>query len=360
MDDGEKPDQSLIVMCLNDSSSFTGIGVYAQSMAEILGDDHVLSIKTRNDRRDMPYPGRVIDGSFPLGISGWEYNHKVYLRTIKRSGYNIPHSHLHYLSSWFFPPREGKNAIVTFHDLHRSDDDPNKIYKSDLKYIDWENIIAISNVTKLDLISGGFKEENITVIHHSIPDFWHNPGFPEWNGRIPREIPDSFSNVYETVESLIDKRPMILTVKDGSHRNNNLVRDAAEGRYFYVHVGNDVKADLNLQNISREALRYLYSRADVYVRPGRQEGFGRPPLEALMCGTPVVVSHLPTYHEVLQESGIYVETTIEGVKEGIDEALNNGSKYVEKFNVEYKSHFRTKRFKDDMLSYYSERGLYGK
>jgi glycosyltransferase involved in cell wall biosynthesis len=42
---------------------------------------------------------------------------------------------------------------------------------------------------------------------------------------------------------------------------------------------------------SSARLAEIYSSADVFVFPSEYEGFGLPPLEAMACGTPVVVSH---------------------------------------------------------------------
>jgi glycosyltransferase involved in cell wall biosynthesis len=43
-------------------------------------------------------------------------------------------------------------------------------------------------------------------------------------------------------------------------------------------------------DISREQLRHLYGAADCYVSPYRAEGFNLPVLEAIACGTPVIVT----------------------------------------------------------------------
>lgn len=46
-------------------------------------------------------------------------------------------------------------------------------------------------------------------------------------------------------------------------------------------------------------LAALYSLADVFVYPSLYEGFGMPPLEAMACGTPVIVSNVSSLPQVL-------------------------------------------------------------
>ena len=51
----------------------------------------------------------------------------------------------------------------------------------------------------------------------------------------------------------------------------------------------------------------LYSAADVFAFPSLYEGFGLPPLEAMACGTPVVVSRSSSLPEVVGEAGLQVD-----------------------------------------------------
>ncbi len=51
--------------------------------------------------------------------------------------------------------------------------------------------------------------------------------------------------------------------------------------------------------LSGADLRAVVAGAAALVLPSRYEGFGLPPLEALACGTPAVVSDLPVFREVL-------------------------------------------------------------
>lgn len=56
-----------------------------------------------------------------------------------------------------------------------------------------------------------------------------------------------------------------------------------------------------------EDLRILYARAGLFVYPSIYEGFGLPPLEAMACGTPVVVSDRSSMPEVVGDAGIKVD-----------------------------------------------------
>ena len=61
--------------------------------------------------------------------------------------------------------------------------------------------------------------------------------------------------------------------------------------------------------VAREELPLWYSAADLLVYPSLYEGFGLPPLEAMACGTAVVVSNISSLPEVVGEAGILVEPT---------------------------------------------------
>jgi glycosyltransferase involved in cell wall biosynthesis len=50
----------------------------------------------------------------------------------------------------------------------------------------------------------------------------------------------------------------------------------------------------------------LYSSALAYLFPSHYEGFGLPPLEAMSCGTPVVVSDRASLPEIVGDGGLYV------------------------------------------------------
>jgi glycosyltransferase involved in cell wall biosynthesis len=59
--------------------------------------------------------------------------------------------------------------------------------------------------------------------------------------------------------------------------------------------------------IPEEELPLWYNAADVFVYPSVYEGFGLPPLEAMACGTPVIVSDASSLPEVVGDAGILVD-----------------------------------------------------
>lgn len=53
-------------------------------------------------------------------------------------------------------------------------------------------------------------------------------------------------------------------------------------------------------------LRDYYRNAVCFVYPSLYEGFGIPPLEAMACGTPTIVSDIPPLREVCGEAALFV------------------------------------------------------
>ena len=59
--------------------------------------------------------------------------------------------------------------------------------------------------------------------------------------------------------------------------------------------------------IPEDELPLWYNAADVFVYPSLYEGFGLPPLEAMACGTPVIVSDVSSLPEVVGDAALLVD-----------------------------------------------------
>ncbi len=62
----------------------------------------------------------------------------------------------------------------------------------------------------------------------------------------------------------------------------------------------------HLGYIPEKDLAGLYNLSELLIYPSFYEGFGLPPLEAMACGTPVIVSNTSAIPEVCGEAAIYV------------------------------------------------------
>lgn len=76
--------------------------------------------------------------------------------------------------------------------------------------------------------------------------------------------------------------------------------------------------------IPDDDLPIIMAGASLFVWPSTYEGFGLPPLEALACGTPVVVSNTTSIPEVLKDAGIYINPyDVNDIIRGLNEGLTN-------------------------------------
>ena len=94
-----------------------------------------------------------------------------------------------------------------------------------------------------------------------------------------------------------------------------VVGDAYEGVHRDVP---DHSAFLALGHVPDEELRALYTGSLAFLFPSIEEGFGRPPLEALACGTRVVAATYPAAEEVLGDRADLVRRDIDDWVRALD------------------------------------------
>ena len=78
--------------------------------------------------------------------------------------------------------------------------------------------------------------------------------------------------------------------------------------------------------VDDQMLLRLYRNARIMVYPSLYEGFGLPPLEAMGCGCPVVVSNATSLPEVCGDAAFYVDPyKVESIAEGMCKVLTDDS-----------------------------------
>jgi glycosyltransferase involved in cell wall biosynthesis len=71
-------------------------------------------------------------------------------------------------------------------------------------------------------------------------------------------------------------------------------------------------------------LAWLYANCQAYVFPSFMEGFGLPPLEAMLYGAPVASSDATCLPEVLGDAAVYFDPSgVNEMSEAIDSLLEN-------------------------------------
>jgi glycosyltransferase involved in cell wall biosynthesis len=76
--------------------------------------------------------------------------------------------------------------------------------------------------------------------------------------------------------------------------------------------------------VAQEDLPALYRGAVMLVYPSLYEGFGLPPVEAMACGTPVIVSDTTSLPEVVEEAAVTVDPTdVEMMTEAMGSLLDD-------------------------------------
>ncbi len=153
----------------------------------------------------------------------------------------------------------------------------------------------------------------------------------------PRKNLQSLVDAYcEMPKSFTDKTALLLVGVNGWK---------TEG--LFSHITDKVSQGYNIirpsSYVSDEDRPAILSGAKVLVYPSHYEGFGMPPLEALACGTPVIVADNSSLSEAVGDAGKKIAGSPDSIigaltdylrdSSSIDnEVLRSGPKHAEKFS----------------------------
>lgn len=165
-------------------------------------------------------------------------------------------------------------------------------------------MVTVSDFSKNELIKyAGVSTDKITVIYNAAEHIL-NAGAPDG----------------EFLSKIHSLKPYCLAVSSlGANKNFNGLNAALKkidfGNYQMLIAGGGLKvlqhsvaetgAATYLGYVSDDELHYLYSNAALFVFPSFYEGFGIPPLEAMILGCPVIASQTSAMPEVLGTAAAY-------------------------------------------------------
>jgi len=228
----------------------------------------------------------------------------------------------------FIPPfRRRCRSIITIHDLNFLLY-PQFLTKASARYygqIDQavrhtDHIIAVSESTRHDIVRLlGVPEQMITVIYeaprrffHILPDVDLRPRLQQRFG-LKRDFL-LFAGTIEPRKNIPTLLSAFQQMLDHYHPDVDLVLAGARGWLADEIDGLVSRLGLSdrvrfLGRVSDEELVWLYNATRMLVWPTFYEGFGLPPLEAMACGAPVIVSNVSSLPEVVGDAGLLVDPT---------------------------------------------------
>jgi len=230
-------------------------------------------------------------------------------------------------STDFIPPLYSNlPSIITVHDLaflrwpHFLTKDHATYYSQiDRGVRHARHVIVPSQSTKNDVIGQlGVQESKVSVIYEAAAALYRPLPIAETRLAVAKRF--SLPANYILFVSTIEPRKNIGGLLQAFHHlrtkynltDTGLVLAGKRG-WLYEKVFETVD-DLGLQDstffvgrVTDEELRQLYVGARCHVHPAFYEGFGLPPLEAMACGTPTVVSNTSSLPEVVGDAALLVD-----------------------------------------------------
>lgn len=226
----------------------------------------------------------------------------------------------------FIPPfRTKSRSVITIHDLnfmlypHFLTKDAARYYgQIDQAVRRADSIIAVSKATKQDVMRLlGVEDRKVRVIYEAASPYFRPLRSVQTTEQVRQRfgLGSDFILFVSTIEPRKNVPNLLRAFRrllDSYRLDLKLVLVGARGWLFddvFKLIG-----DLNLMDdvvwlgrVSTEELLWLYNAAQALIAPSFYEGFGLTPLEAMACGTPVVVSNVSSLPEIVGDAGLTVD-----------------------------------------------------
>ena len=175
--------------------------------------------------------------------------------------------------------------------------------KADLVF----TVSEFSRLEYLRLTSG--RDQRIVVTHNGVSEDWRTAASLPRTRRDPYFVCvgniKPYKNVKRLVQAFLSIRSQIPQQLAIIGQSEGLITGESEDFFRSVRES-DGRIRL-YGHVSRTELMSLVAHSDGLIMPSLYEGFGLPPLEAMACGTPVVVSHAAAIPEVCGTAALYFD-----------------------------------------------------
>jgi len=310
----------------------TGVGKYAQSLVKSLAEydkknHYWIFIKGNQCKNFNPnkenfhiiYLSNILH-NIPIRILWEQLVLPLYLY---REKIDILHS-IHYTTSLLAPCK----CVITFHDMtfylfpDKHTHVKRAFYRSfiPLSIKKANRLIAVSENTKSDIQKiFNISLPKIDVIYETINSIYHILKDIDTISQIKKKY--KIQGKFILYVGTLEPRKNIPRLIQAYHRliienkiKHQLVIAGKKG-WSYQEIFNTFKSlSCNIKKnviftgyVPEEELPLLYNAANLFVYPSLYEGFGIPPLEAMACGVPVIVSNVSSLPEVVGNAGILVD-----------------------------------------------------
>ena len=225
----------------------------------------------------------------------------------------------------FIPPfRYNCKSVITIHDLAfllypqlLTKDSARYYGQIDQAVLRTDHIIAVSQNTKEDIIRLlGVPEDKITVIYEAANPIYRPIEDDEELHRVREKyhIAGDFILFVSTIEPRKNLPALLRAFRQLLNDYKLGVQLVVAGRRGWLSENVFSLVDeleltedvLFLGRVPLEDLPPLYTAARLFAYISTYEGFGLPPLEAMACGTPVVVSNVSSLPEVVGDAALLV------------------------------------------------------
>lgn len=152
------------------------------------------------------------------------------------------------------------------------------------------------------------------------------------------------NNYVLAVSSLNPSKNFKLILKVAKKLQNvNFVIAGGTNSNIFKEQGLEITSNVNfIGYVNDEELIALYKYANCFVYPSIYEGFGIPPIEAMSCRCPVIVSNIDVLREVCGKGALYcdikdVDNLTNKIQQiynniiNIDELIEEGKKNIKKY-----------------------------